>query len=281
MYTDSYPDIAPTISVDKDYGKYVDLIDFDMQRLTDHMRTGGMTDQDILDTSIVFSAEHPPEGQASTSIYGEYDHRNKTATVYANYHAYLSYMNESPAGAHVDTVANDTLVHEIEHRIASTDENQQQTNARYHHKFVAQRLAAWSAAITSSTVASNIFETGLSTPVSIALGTAIPMAALTKFQNRDSAAHQRYLNNPEEQRCRNAELDAPKVVHVFSKTLVFRSFAQEDIEAMFSDVAKDYYTTEAARIVQKQHELASAKMERLNAVIAFMVRMQSGRFSSQ
>ncbi len=46
------PEVFPKIVVDREYGKFVDYIDLDLQKISDHLRNSGLTDEQILETNI-------------------------------------------------------------------------------------------------------------------------------------------------------------------------------------------------------------------------------------
>ncbi len=66
------PEVFPKIVVDREYGKFVDYIDLDLQKISDHLRNSGLTDEQILETNINLKSRVPVK-VGDTTLYPRVD----------------------------------------------------------------------------------------------------------------------------------------------------------------------------------------------------------------
>ena len=127
------PEVFPTITVDTEYGKFVDNLDLDANKITEHLRNSGLTDEQILETNIHFRSKVVGKNNGCLRL-GNYNRFTKKVNIFA-----LEFIanNDTPKEVRKEKATdliNNTVVHELEHRIASFDKQQGKANRRYHRK---------------------------------------------------------------------------------------------------------------------------------------------------
>lgn len=223
-------EVFPTIIVGAAYGQISEQFDVDVAGITDHLRSRGLSDEQIMATTINFKNEEHPWFKSIKGArgWGRYIRGATEAQVFRiprlleSCTAYIGFDPPNPAeerqieaslGEATGTVYADkmsaTLVHELEHRIAAGDPAQQHANRKY---LWAQRRATLASAAPEAAIVGGV-ASGVAVALGLqaetiaaakALGTAIGTVACA-LEHWKQTWYERYLNQPEEQRCRRAE----------------------------------------------------------------------------
>lgn len=249
-----YPDVAPTIIVERNYGRYAHGVHFDVEGIAEYLRNGGLTDEEIIDTTVLFSDEHPPYDKGIDSeLAGVYEHDKRQLTVYGIYwtfDAYASLNINSGRAERLRENANSTLLHELEHRVSSLDEEQQKENNGYVRSVAAMRLGTYAAASTVGAIAATSFAEGLPVAVGIAAGSLLPAPAVRKLHKSKAVRRHYYRHKPEEIRCYDAAATRePKdLVYIFQKPLdITHHQTAEEINELIFELELEYEDLAAVR----------------------------------
>jgi len=205
--------VFPTVAVSSEYGKYVDDIDIDLEKITEYLRAGGLSDEKIMNMSITLAGNTGrPIG-----IAGRYYRTTQAIETFHLVDMQFAYsMGSKKIAQETDTEHSRTIIHELEHRIASFDKTQQQINQQFlkraRNKYTLRHavipysgLMAVGASIGES--AERVMDIGHGTPLAIGI-TAVGSYLWNKRPNKRSEAYlfqNVYLKHPEEIRCRTAE----------------------------------------------------------------------------
>ena len=233
------PDIFPQLSFDTRYGKYVDSIDVDVEKVVQQLREGGLSDEEILNLRINFSTD--PIMPFDKSIVGLYkpQHnrpRKSSERVYVAYPDLIKGIQKRSdelgsdqeyldgASRRASNEYSSTLGHELEHAIAARDTEQKLLNKEYRpeakmdllvHYIPSGRFSLLFAAMLVGAGA-YIENGGDRIPIDnsnamfiAAAGTAVALNGLDSVLQRDKREYSQYRNHPEEKRARAAGAAAP------------------------------------------------------------------------
>ncbi len=205
------PEVFPKIVVDREYGKFVDYIDLDLQKISDHLRNSGLTDEQILETNINLKSRVAGERHLGTNL-GKYNRFNNNVNIYALEVLANNKLSEEKKEEFAEGNINHTIVHELEHRIASFDKKQAKENIKYHIKETVTNLRMLGMLGLASLVYfggiqsyNQIANTTPPLPVIIGGSVLIFMGMNSLEKNHFRKQHyNEYLNRPEELRAENA-----------------------------------------------------------------------------
>lgn len=109
-------EVFPAVSFDLSYAKLVDSIDIDLDLLTEHLRTKGLSDQQIIDLKITF-----------TGVTAEKAGKKKNDRLFGAFLRYDDHISihQLDINPDFDEHVTDTHVHETEHYVATFDEEAQ------------------------------------------------------------------------------------------------------------------------------------------------------------
>ena len=212
-------DVFPTISVGRKYGELVDNFDLDVGYIVERMREAGLTDEQITETSIHFSdAPSPSEGKYVT--HGLHHKKHKAIEVFGADEVELACHSPRFLTEFAQGHLSDTVLHELEHRIANFDKEQQKNNNRYERKIgllgkrpIAFILGGYAVANVITNTYSHNLSPAASTASSILVTFCAVFAASRLEKKLFNEQHfNEYVNSPEEQRARATEGEYPELV---------------------------------------------------------------------
>jgi hypothetical protein len=221
------PEVFPAISMDKLYGEVVDNFDVDIAKISDYLKNSGLSNEEIEQLSIHFSAESKQDESGNLVTMGNFEKDEQQINIfYLDQLIKTSKYSDPSKDLAQNELMSKTLVHELEHAVSMKDEIQQERNSDYDKSVDNQidMVFKKSAIVgTMSSVATASFGLGLryvtamgnyshitipysmgAGVLSLIVGTYV-MCAFEKRKINDSYWHEVYLNRPEEVRCRNAE----------------------------------------------------------------------------
>jgi hypothetical protein len=256
----------------------VDAVEFDLHSVTHYLQEGGLTDEEIIDTTIELSDLHPRyDENVAGYILGEYNHAERKAIVYANHLAFDAYVSVPGAEEKLSEEVNNTLVHELEHRVASLDEEQWAENVRYARDHANFRLLMYAGAASVGAVTANT-GSGMTAAASLAVGAIAPLPGMRKLLNRRSVRRGHYLRHPEEVRCRLAADAYPRdLVFVSSNELDVSGITTLDaFNELIFELGEQYAANADEREEQVREEVLAAanaqQMEMFNKWLTTIIR---------
>lgn len=201
------------MGVSTNYGNCVDNFELNLDRLSRHLIKGGFSDELAASLNIFF-LDRPAIGNSDKESglceFGRYDNKTNTIFVYDQGQLYQAARADSDEEREKITLAiNGTLIHELEHAMASRDEFQKELNQQYRF----DNKLPWQVGIMATAIASgSALEELANVPFATAalglvgLGTAsLATSSIIKKYN-----HNYYYNSPEERRCRAAVINGPR-----------------------------------------------------------------------
>lgn len=256
----AYPEVAPAISIGIHYGDHVADFEVDVDRINTRLRERGLTDQQIIDTTIIFSDAHPPTSQEGV-LYGEYAAQNESVVIYGNYHALSSHSGCAKyAGMEdVQQMLNSTLVHELEHRVAGYDDDLQRENTSYSNRERVKRLGQISVATTAGVIGSALVVPGESVFIPAMSSSIASCLLLGRIYSGKKYSTAFYLNQPEEKHCRQVEKMSSdwQPVQVTVKDFGRQYYESDDAyRAAINRLFEAYWSNVSAR---KAEEVAASK----------------------
>jgi hypothetical protein len=223
----SMPEVFPVISVDTAYGEVVDSLDVNLAKVVDYLKDGGFSNEEIGQLSIHFSAENMQSEDGLRVTQGNFIKDEQVINLF-----YLNQLvkNSKCGNPFWDYAENrlmsSTLIHELEHAVATKDEVQQEKNACYdrlvdekRHSILGKSavLSVLSCAGTAAMGAELYYSMAIENHPNIAIPYSVGVAALSllagdragkafkKKKLTNEYLHEVYLNRPEEIRCRKAQ----------------------------------------------------------------------------
>ncbi len=210
--------VYPSVSVGVGTGQFVEHFDVDMDAIRNHLVEGGMSDEQIGRVSILFSDQvsprEPRTGRSFNRQVGNFNRITNQINVWPIEEIAASkFVGLEAIDQAVSKQVGETLVHELEHAVANNDPRQHRINHLFRAKEGAKIMGLY---MFTYFEISNlpILDKPIMTIAGIAIGglAANIIAAHPRYKNR------LYRRNPEEKRCRQAELEAPKdIVTIRSK----------------------------------------------------------------
>jgi predicted Zn-dependent protease with MMP-like domain len=205
------PEVFPKIVVDREYGKFVDYIDLDLQKVSDHLRNSGLTDEQILETNINLKSRVAGERHLGTNL-GKYNRFNNNVNIYALEILANNNLSDEQKDEFAEDIINHTIVHELEHRIASFDKKLAKENRNYHIKETVTNIRMLGMLGLASLVNFGGLQsynqiTNMAPPLPVIIGGSVlvfmGMNSLEKKFFREQHYNE-YLNRPEELRAEKA-----------------------------------------------------------------------------
>ncbi len=211
MSDETIPEVFPTITVDREYGNFVDDLDLDANKITEHLRNSGLTDEQILQTNIHFRSKVVGRKYGCLRL-GNYNKFTKKANIFALEFIANKKIPKEVKEKEAAAVVNETVVHELEHRIASLDKQQAKANRKYHidETFTNKRMLGMIGVAGLINYGSIQMYTELSNnqptlPIMIASSLIVFMSINNAEKRIFSRQHyDEYRNRPEELRAENA-----------------------------------------------------------------------------
>lgn len=220
----NYPEIFPTISMDTELGKYASYANVDMHYFTNRLREGGLSDEEISQLNIHFSAKEDLGNKRGATTQGIYRHPDRSIEVAyhnANEDLDLHEDNTIELAIYSSALYSDTLDHEIEHAIAKKDIALQKEDKSYKRRVLGRRLIRSSPVIYSGVVTAGFtleFGAHVEYAYLTSFLTALSIVALKKTILRRKFIEidrKEYLKGPEEARARLAGENAPLTAVMF------------------------------------------------------------------
>lgn len=142
--------VHPIVITDRSLAPYRHTIDVDLGGVTQYLRESGITDKDIMETTIHIKSEFQPRTEVAR--HGKYDEKNGVLEIYPNY--LFSTANTpatEPQQKHINKSLSETLACKLEHRIDALHPEQidAKTFLQRHRTFVG-RMGATALAMGSA-----------------------------------------------------------------------------------------------------------------------------------
>lgn len=210
--------IVPYVTIDAAYQKFLPGFTVDVPVIADHLREGGLSDEDITDTSIHFF-DGPNISPAGVITHGSYNRFKRAVSIYPEESLKKIAERRRLDDYDVCPDININLAHELEHRRSHFNPEIKRQNMFQHIREaakVAQGLIA--SGVSSYATTELLAAAGVEQDTSNNIGlAAFVLSGLVFIGNKSygPAAHRIYLRKPEEQHCFEFEkTDLPRFIYM-------------------------------------------------------------------
>lgn len=219
------PDVYPAISIGLEHGQGIESIEINIAGITEYLRQGGVSDEEIGKTSITLSDTRQPDRDGETTK----GNNNRESHVINLFYGEEVACAASAGIPIVDEIFSakmtSTLVHELKHSELIHDEELQADVKKLYRsanrKNLAKVMGTYVTTLTAGSVLiENIANTSMATGFNFAVIPAGALGLLVLKRTRTTTPQQLYDRNPEEALCRQAasEYRGPRLITIKSNS---------------------------------------------------------------
>ncbi|MET1032997.1 MAG: hypothetical protein ABWX94_00695 [Candidatus Saccharimonadales bacterium] len=210
--------IVPQVTLGAAYQEFLPDFTVDVSVIVDHLREGGLSDEDITDTSIHFFDE-PNISPAGVITHGSYNRFKRSVSIYPEASLEKIAEQKRSYGYDVCRDMNINLAHELEHRRVRFNPGIKRQNMFQHVREAVKVVEGLTASAVFSYAASELLvAAGVEQDTSSNIGwAAFALTGVVFMCNKSfgPAAYKTYLRNPEERHCRAfEETDLPRFIYM-------------------------------------------------------------------